>query len=59
MEGGYSNDDVIQEGESYQWLRLILGGGGVQNDQESYDVICERSLVHVRFIKLLCADIQL
>ena len=57
--GTYSNDDVIQEGESYQWLRLIIGGGGVQNDQKSYDVICERSLVHVRFIILLCADIQL
>ena len=57
--GTYSNDDIIQEGESYQWLRLIIGGGGVQNDHESYDVICERSLVHVRFIILLCADIQL
>ena len=57
--GTYSNDDVIQEGEFYQWLRLIIDGGGVQNDQESYDVIFERSLVHVRFIILLCADIQL
>ena len=57
--GTYSNDDVIQDGEFYQWLRLIIDGGGVQNDQESYDVIFERSLVHVRFIILLCADIQL